>query len=87
MLTALKIAAVVAVLSMLITVSKLFQPVRERLPDFNGLFYCPICLGFWLAIPAFYLGIIEYFVVVALSNAWMLIIAKLYIELDMMNGD
>jgi uncharacterized membrane protein YesL len=44
--------------------------------------YCPICLGFWIAIPAISKGLIPYFATVAFSNVWMLVILKVYRELD-----
>lgn len=78
------VSAAVAVLSMLITVSALFEPVRATLPTFNGLFYCPICLGFWIAIP-YSTSFNEYLLIVALSNVWMLVIAKLYLAIEDLN--
>jgi len=73
-------AATVAILSTLISESKLFAPVRKRL-DFS-LLYCPICLSFWIA--AIYLtnGVEHYFLVLAIANVWMLVVMKLYEAID-----
>jgi hypothetical protein len=88
MLLLTKIAAAVAVLSTLVSISKICSPLRKRLPELNGLFYCPICLSFWFALPVIVThGMLDYLVVVAIASLWMLGIAKLYVELDIMNGD
>jgi len=75
----------VAVLSCLFSESKLFHPVREFL-NFD-LLYCPICLGFWLAAPVLYHGMTAYLATIACSNLWMLIILKVYRELDESTGE
>ena len=78
--------AVVGVVACLISESKAFSPVRELL-NFD-LLYCPICLGFWIAIPILLRdGWLAYFSTVALSNLWMLVILKVYRELDSIGED
>jgi len=79
-IVALQHAAAVGVLACLISESNIAAPVRDRLGW--RVLYCPICLGFWLALPAFVYGPLHYLFVVALSNVWMLIILKVYAELD-----
>jgi hypothetical protein len=78
--TTLAHAAAVAVIACLISESNIASPIRKWL-DWRVL-YCPICLGFWIALPALVLGIWYYFLVVAVSNAWMLVILKVYEALD-----
>lgn len=73
-------SACVAVLATLISESILLAKVRDRFDTY--LVNCPICLGFWFALPTFYFGFTHYFLVVAMSNAWMLVIVKLYNELE-----
>jgi hypothetical protein len=74
-------SAFVGVVACLISESKILEPIRERLSF--SLFYCPICLGFWLALPfLFWFGLFFYFSVVGFSNAWMLLILKTYEALD-----
>ena len=70
----------VAVLACLVSESKLWHPVREYLKF--DILYCPICLGFWLAAPALWRGMTAYLATVAFSNLWMLVILKVYKELD-----
>jgi hypothetical protein len=72
--------AAVGVLSCLISESNIAAPIRRRLGW--QLLYCPICLGFWVALPAVTRGLIPYFATVAFSNVWMLVILKVYRELD-----
>jgi len=73
--------APVAVLACLISESQLLSPIRHKLN--YPLLYCPICLGFWIALPVLALyGPIQYLVTVAFSNLWMLIILKTYEALD-----
>ncbi|MHC4302090.1 MAG: hypothetical protein ACYS7Y_32915 [Planctomycetota bacterium] len=86
-LTALNLAAAVGVVSCLISESNLLAPFRQWLGW--RLLYCPICLGFWLAAPVFvtYWCPWFYFLVVALSNVWMLVILKVYAELDAIGKD
>lgn len=64
----------------MISESKILAPVRDwlRWP----LLYCPVCMGFWLAVPALVVGLMFYFVVVGFSNVWMLIILHTYEALD-----
>ena len=73
-------SACVAVLAMLITKSVLFARPRDLCPDWVPC-SCPICLGFWIAMPAMCDGPIFYLTIVGLSNLWMLAIAKLYLAL------
>jgi len=74
------IASAVGVLACLISESKLLAPIRESL-DWD-LLYCPVCLGFWLAIPSLLWNWKAYFLVVALSNVVMLVVLKVYSELE-----
>jgi len=80
MIEAIYHSACVAVLATLISESVLMSRFREKFNTY--LVNCPICLGFWLAAPTFYWGFTHYFLVVALSNVWMLVILKLYNELE-----
>ena len=69
-------AAAVGVVACLISESTIMSPVRDY---FNyTLLFCPICLSFWIALPAFFIGFFHYFLVVAMSNIWMLLILKVY---------
>jgi len=69
-------AAAVGVIACLISESTIMSPVRDY---FNyTLLFCPICLSFWVALPAFSFGLLHYFLVVAMSNIWMLLILKVY---------
>jgi hypothetical protein len=79
-LLALQWGAAVGVLACLISESILFMKVREILN--HVLFECPICLGFWIAIPCLVKGPLFYLLVVGMSNVWMLIILKVYETLD-----
>ena len=79
-LTYLTWGAGIAVISCLISESKLWHPIRQYL-NFD-LLYCPICLGFWIAAPVLYHGMIPYLATIAFSNLWMLVILKTYRELD-----
>ena len=61
-------------------------PLRDKLGW--RVLYCPICLGFWIAWPiAVIYGPSHYLFVVALSNVWMLVILKVYAELDAIGDD
>jgi hypothetical protein len=80
MLEAFTHAAAVGVLACLISESNITSPVRNWLGW--QVLYCPICLGFWLALPTLLWGFSHYFLVVAMSNAWMLVILKVYEALD-----
>ena len=84
-LVALQHAAFVGVLACLISESEIAATIRDKIGW--RLLYCPICLGFWLALPAFIYGPLHYTLVVALSNVWMLVILKVYAELDAIGDD
>jgi len=73
-------AATVGILATLISESKLFAKLRDWI--YWDLFYCPICLSFWIGAPYLYYGFQHYFLVLALANCWMLVVLKLYRELD-----
>ena len=77
-------AKVVASLTMLLSRSKLFAPVRNKLPDWTPI-QCPVCLTFWISLPLFYFGFVSYLASVTFANAWMLVIAKLYLAIDDMD--
>lgn len=73
--------AVVGVFSCLISESTLVSPIRNLLGW--PVLYCPICLGIWIALPVLFLqGLLSYSGTVAFSNVWMLVILKVYRELD-----
>lgn len=78
-------SAAVAVIACLISESELAAPIREFLKW--RVLYCPICLGIWLALPLFWYGWGHYFLTVALSNLWMLVILKVYESLDAVGSD
>ena len=84
MLELLALSAYVGVVACLISESNIAAPVRKF---FNNctLVNCPICLGFWLAVPTLLWNWRLYFLVVAMSNAWMFLILKVYAELDKAN--
>lgn len=84
-------AAIVGVTACLVSESKIAAPIRDgigRLPrnrltrGLTDLVYCPICLAFWLATPYLSGGATAYFTTVAISNIWMLVILRVYRELD-----
>lgn len=77
-------AAAVAALTMLISVSKLFAPVRNLFPEWAPI-HCPVCLSFWIAFPHLVTGFTAYLSIVTFSNLFMLGIAKLYLAIDDMN--
>lgn len=77
---ALSCSAAVGVLACLMSESRIAMPIRTYLGW--QVLSCPICLGFWLAMPALSVGILFYFFVVGLSNAWMLIILHTYEAID-----
>jgi hypothetical protein len=86
-LVAVMHAAAVGVIACLISESEIVTPARDLLVKwspgrFKLLWHCPICLGFWLATPLLKYGISHYFLVVAVSNVWMLIILKVYESLE-----
>ena len=80
-LMAIYCSAAVGVLSCLVSESTLFAPIRNKLKNFH-LIFCPICMGFWIAVPALWVGPLFYFAVVGFSNVWMLIILHTYEVLD-----
>lgn len=81
LLAALYYSAAVGVLSCLVSESQIMAPFRDKVNW--GLLFCPICLGFWFALPTLFTGgIWFYFAVVACSNIWMLIILKVYESLE-----
>ena len=91
-LSALKHAAAVGVLACLVSESEIMAPVRawfQALPKnwftykLTSLVICPICLAFWFGVPALLGGFDYYFLVVAISNVWMLIILKVYESLEL----
>ena len=73
-------AAAVGVMACLVSESRIAAPIRDRIGW--RVLYCPICLGFWFALPAAIHGVLFYFTTVAISNIWMLVILKVYRELD-----
>lgn len=73
-------AAFVAVVSTLVSESMLMSPIRDKCDTY--FVNCPICMGIWLALPFMWFGFFYYFLVVAVSNLWMLIILKLYDALE-----
>ena len=90
-LSAFKYAAAVGVLSCLVSESQIMSPLRTWIDSMSknwlteklsALVLCPICLSFWFAAPALSQGWDFYFLVVAASNAWMLLILKVYESLE-----
>lgn len=73
-------AAFVAVVSTFVSESFLMSRFRDYIDTY--LVNCPVCMAFWLATPFLYYGFLHYFLVVAASNAWMLVILKVYAELE-----
>ena len=84
-LIALQHAAAVGVIACLISESQVMATVRDKIGW--RILYCPICLGFWLAVPSLVYGLLHYLFVIALSNVWMLVILKVYAELDAIGGE
>lgn len=80
LLSAIYCSAAVGVVACLISESQIMAPIRDKIGW--SLFLCPICLGFWLALPALWKGILFYFAVVGFSNVWMLVILKVYESLE-----
>lgn len=74
----------VGVIACLISESAIMAPIRDRIGW--SLLMCPICLGFWLALPSIVYGPLHYFAVVGFSNVWMLIILKVYESLEATGG-
>lgn len=86
LLFAIYCSAAVGVLSCLISESAIMAPIRNRIGW--SLLLCPICLGFWFALPALVLrGPLFYFAVVGFSNVWMLIILRVYESLELTGDD
>lgn len=83
--TVLTHAAMVGVLACLISESNIAALLRNWLGW--RVLYCPICLGFWITLPFLVFGIWHYFLVVATSNVWMLVILKVYEALDAAQDD
>lgn len=77
-------AAFVAVVSTLVSESMIMSRFRDYCDTY--LVNCPICMAFWLALPFMWFGFLHYFLVVAVANAWMLVILKVYTELESGNG-
>jgi hypothetical protein len=73
-------SAAVGVIACLISESKIMAPIRNRLGW--SVLFCPVCLGFWLAVPTLFVNPLFYFTVVGLSNVWMLIILHTYEAID-----
>jgi hypothetical protein len=80
MIEVLSQAAFVAICATFISESMIMSRFREKCDMY--LVSCPICMGFWLALPFIYYGFLHYFLVVATSNLWMLVVLKLYSELE-----
>ena len=85
LLIALQHAAAVGVIACLISESEVAATIRDKIGW--KILYCPICLGFWLAAPVLLHGPLHYLFVIALSNVWMLVILKVYAELDAIGDD
>lgn len=77
-------SAAVASLTMLLSRSKLFSPIRDLCPEWTPI-HCPVCLSFWCAALALYWGPIQYLATVTFTNLFMLGIAKLYLAVDDMD--
>lgn len=88
MIEIVKQAAAVAVLATLLSESTIATSLREWLHKRMAwqLWYCPICLGFWIALPTIYFGPIHYLTVVGVSHLFMLVTLKVYEILDELNG-
>jgi len=73
-------AAFVAVVATLVSESFLMSRFRDYCDTY--LVNCPVCMAFWLALPFMYYGFLHYFLVIATANLWMLVILKVYAELE-----
>lgn len=84
MIEIIKQAAAVAVLATLLSESTLTTPLRDWLfrKTKSVLWFCPVCLGFWIATPALYWGPLHYLTVVGVSHLFMLVTLHVYAELD-----
>jgi len=73
-------AAFVAVIATLVSESF----IMSRFRDYCDMYIvsCPVCMAFWLALPFMYYGFLHYFLVIATANLWMLVILKVYAELE-----
>lgn len=80
----LEYSAAIASLTMLLSRSRLFAPIRNLLPTWPPI-HCPVCLSFWIAAPTLYYGLISYLASVTFANLFMLGIAKLYLAIDDMD--
>ena len=80
LLTLFSESAAVGVIACLISESKITAPIRNYLKW--PVLFCPVCLGFWLAVPTLFVNPWHYFTVVGLSNVWMLIILHTYEAID-----
>ena len=76
----------VAVITMLLTKSKLFSSIRDWFPEWVPV-HCPVCICFWIASPCLYYGVPPYFTIIAIANLWMFAIAKLYLAVEEMDYD
>lgn len=87
MLEIIKQAAAVAVLATLLSESTIAAPIRDGLfKRFKTvLWFCPVCMGFWIALPSLYFGPIHYLTVVGVSHVFMLVTLHVYKELDRLN--
>ena len=81
-------AAAVATLATLLSESTIATPVRGWLFKRMTwtLWYCPVCLGFWFALPSLWWGPVHYLAVVGISHIFMLVTLKVYEMLDELNG-
>lgn len=83
MVELIKYAAAIAVVATLVSESAILSPIRDRLG--YSLLFCPICLGFWLGLPALLNGFLFYLAAVGMSHLFMLITLRVYAELDKLN--
>jgi hypothetical protein len=81
--------AIVAVIATVISFSNLFTPIREKLPYLKGLFYCPLCLSYWISLPiTLLLSEIKYcFLVILISNIMTLLIVLLYNQINIFENE
>ncbi len=88
MIELIKQAAAVATVATLLSESTIAAPLRDWLFKRKAwsLWYCPICLGFWIALPALWFGPVHYLAVVGFSHLFMLVTLKVYEMLDELNG-
>lgn len=79
-LHAFMFSSFVGVVACLISESIIAEPIRRLVK--GSLVYCPICLSFWLALPALFGGLNAYFLTVGFSNIWMLLTLKVYESIE-----